>query len=60
MTANVTEWKHIFNLRCDKAAHPDVRKVMLAALEMFHQEGYTTFDELYEKFLSDIEEFENK
>ena len=60
MTADVAEWKHIFNLRCDKAAHPDVRKVMLAALELFHQEGYTTFDALYERFLPDIEEFRNK
>ncbi len=60
MTANVKEWKHIFNLRCDKAAHPDVRKVMLAALELFHNEGYKTFDELYAKFLPDIEEFRGK
>lgn len=57
MTANVAEWKHIFNLRCDKAAHPDVRKVMLMALDLFHQEGYTTFSDLYDKFLSDIQEF---
>ena len=60
MTADITEWKHIFNLRCDKAAHPDVRKVMLSALELFHNEGYTTFNPLYEKFLSDIEEFRKK
>ena len=60
MSANVKEWKHIFSLRCDKAAHPDVRKVMLAALELFHKEGYTTFSALYEKFLPDIEEFKNK
>ena len=60
MTANVAEWKHIFNLRCDKAAHPDVRKVMLAALELFYKSGYETFNDLYEKFLPDIEEFRNK
>ena len=60
MTANVTEWKHIFKLRCEKAAHPDVRKVMLAALELFHNSGYETFNTLYEKFLPEIEEFKNK
>lgn len=60
MTANIDEWKHIFNLRCDKAAHPDVRKVMLGALDLFHQTGYTTFNELYEKFLPDIQEFRTK
>ena len=59
-TANVSEWKHIFNLRCDKAAHPDVRKVMLATLDLFHREGYATFNEIYQKFLPDIEEFRNK
>jgi len=60
MTANITEWKHIFGLRCDKAAHPDVRKVMLAALDLFYKSGYTTFEELYNKFLPDIEEFNKK
>ena len=60
MTANAREWKHIFNLRCDKAAHPDVRKVMLAALDLFHREGYATFNDLYNKFLPDIEEFKEK
>lgn len=60
MTANAEEWKHIFNLRCDKAAHPDVRKVMLAALDLFYKEGYETFKDLYEKFLPDIKEFSEK
>jgi len=59
MTANITEWKHIFSLRCDKAAHPDVRKVMLGALELFYKSGYETFEDLYNKFKDDIEEFKN-
>lgn len=25
MTANIREWRHILKLRCDQAAHPDVR-----------------------------------
>ena len=28
MTANLSEWKHIFSLRCHTAAHPSVRLVM--------------------------------
>lgn len=27
--ANMREWRHIFSLRCDKAAHPALRAVML-------------------------------
>lgn len=27
VTANDEEWHHIFDLRCDKAAHPDMRKI---------------------------------
>ena len=28
MTANLREWAHIFKLRCDLPAHPDMRQVM--------------------------------
>jgi thymidylate synthase (FAD) len=29
VTANFREWKHIFNLRCSKAAHPQIRELMI-------------------------------
>jgi thymidylate synthase (FAD) len=29
VTANPREWLHIFRLRCDKAAHPQMREVMI-------------------------------
>ena len=29
MTANFREWRHIFRLRCSKAAHPQMREVMI-------------------------------
>lgn len=29
MTANFREWRHIFKLRCAKAAHPQMKEVML-------------------------------
>ena len=32
MTANIREWRTIFKLRCAKDAHPDMRNVMLIAL----------------------------
>jgi len=28
VTANLREWRHIFKMRCDKAAHPQMREVM--------------------------------
>lgn len=32
MTANLREWRHVFKLRTSKAAHPDMRRIMLIAL----------------------------
>ena len=59
MTATTEEWKHIFNLRCAKAAHPDVRKIMLMILELFYKEKYKCFDDIFDKYKTDIEEFKN-
>lgn len=33
VTADMKEWQHIFNLRCDAAAHPDMVRVMKMAKE---------------------------
>lgn len=33
LTANLREWKHIFELRCSKAAHPQIRALMLPLLK---------------------------
>jgi thymidylate synthase (FAD) len=33
MTANFREWRHVFRLRCSKAAHPQIREVMIPLLE---------------------------
>ena len=32
VTANFREWRHIFKLRCDKAAHPQMRELMIPLL----------------------------
>lgn len=34
VTANFREWIHIFNLRCAKAAHPQMREVMIPLRDM--------------------------
>jgi len=33
VTANFREWRHIFTLRCSKAAHPQMRELMIPLLE---------------------------
>ena len=35
MTCNIREWKHIFNLRCSKFAHPAIRQVLIPLLLVF-------------------------
>ena len=45
-TANIREWRHIFKLRCDKAAHPQMRQVMLPMLEAFKEKLPVLFDDL--------------
>lgn len=50
MTANYKEWRHFFNLRCDKAAHPQMREVALMLLNKCAKEIPTVFDDIGEKF----------
>lgn len=33
VTANFREWRHIFKLRCSKAAHPQMREIMIPLLK---------------------------
>lgn len=55
-TMDLTEWHHVFTLRCAKEAHPDMRKIMLPILEEFHTLIPIVYDELYEKYKVDIAE----
>lgn len=49
-TANIREWRHIFKLRCDKAAHPQMRQVMLPLLAAFAERIPLLFDDLRQSF----------
>ncbi len=49
-TANLREWQHIFGLRCAKKAHPQIRALMIEALEIFADEVPPMFQALWEKF----------
>ena len=56
MTMNLREWRHFFLLRCDKAAHPQMRQVANMILEEFRKEIPVVFDDLYESFVGGINE----
>lgn len=51
LKANIREWRHIFSLRCAKAAHPSVQQIMKMVLAEFHNKIPVLFDDLYEQFI---------
>ena len=55
-TANIRQWRHIFKLRCDKAAHPQMRQVMLPLLAAFQARIPLLFDDLADKFAKETAE----
>ena len=44
--ANIREWRHIFNLRCSKAAHPQMRALMLPLLKELKEKLPIVFDDI--------------
>lgn len=46
MTANFREWRHIFKLRCDKAAHPQMRELMIPLLNECKELMPIIFDDI--------------
>jgi thymidylate synthase (FAD) len=52
MSANVTEWKHIFSLRCHTAAHPSVRLVMHKVLTQCYAIWPDFFSDQYREFIA--------
>ncbi|MCX5909645.1 MAG: FAD-dependent thymidylate synthase [Deltaproteobacteria bacterium] len=55
MSCNVREWRHVFDLRCGKASHPQMREIMLPLLDEFHEKIPVLFDDLYARYLPDIQ-----
>lgn len=51
MTANLREWRTVLRLRCSKAAHPQMREVMLMLLEKLHATIPAVFDDIYEEYM---------
>lgn len=46
VTANLREWRHILKLRCSKAAHPQIRELMLPLLKEFKAKLPIIFDDI--------------
>jgi len=46
MTANVREWLHVFKLRTSKAAHPQMRELMLPLLKELKEKVPVIFDNI--------------
>jgi len=46
MTANLREWRHFFNMRCAKGAHPQMRDLAIKALVLFKVAIPVIFDDL--------------
>ncbi len=49
--ANLREWRHIFKLRCAKAAHPMIKGLMRDALRQFGDCMPALYEDLVEEFL---------
>lgn len=51
VTANLREWKHIFELRCSKAAHPQIRDLMLPLLKYMSEILPEIFENTFEEVI---------
>jgi thymidylate synthase (FAD) len=54
VSCNMREWRHIFDLRCAAAAHPQMREIMLPLLADMRSRVPVLFDDVYEKYERDI------
>lgn len=46
VTGNYREWRHLLKLRCDQAAHPQMREIMVPLLSELKQRIPVVFDDL--------------
>lgn len=45
VTYNLREWRHVFAMRCQKAAHPQIREVMIPLLRQFQKQIPIIFED---------------
>ena len=51
MSANIREWRALFNLRCDSHAQSDIRDLMTNLLKLMYEQYPVFFEDLYEKYV---------
>lgn len=54
--ASLRQWFHIFKLRCNKAAHPDMVKLMRPTLKIFAKQFYPIYEDLMKEYFDESEE----
>jgi thymidylate synthase (FAD) len=54
VTCNLREWRHIFEMRCSPAAHPQLRQITLPLLAQMHKRAPEIFADIFTKFENDI------
>lgn len=54
MSCNLREWRHIFDLRCSRAAHPQMRELLFPLLQELQERIPVLFDDLHEKYAADL------
>ena len=57
VTANIRQWRTMFEQRCAPAAHPQMRQVMLALLRRFLSEYFVFFEDLFNLHLKGSQDF---
>lgn len=55
ISTNYREWRHIFKLRCDKAAHPMMQELMKNTLCDVYNQIPIVFDDIYEEVFGGVE-----
>jgi thymidylate synthase (FAD) len=49
-TANLREWRHIFNLRCSEKSHSDMVAIMRPLLKECYERLPVVFDDIYQRY----------
>lgn len=60
VTANLRQWRHMLDLRCSKASHPQIRQIMLPILYAFEKSIPIVFDDLADKYRGEKNAFSER
>ena len=51
VTMNMRQWRHYFKMRCDKAAHPQIRELSIRLLREFNEKLPVLFGDIAEEYM---------